>query len=230
MTVTYAYDITSANYQKRPPTGQICLYGTGTPDIQATPAMRQANPRAIIIGQSPTVLEDATVDIIDYERGAVQLSQLPGVVRDCLDSYDHADRPGQRTPLVYASLSNIPAVAIALTTAGLKGSGVGLYVADWSYTQAQAIAQLGHEINGYPVRGWQYQSLTDYDLDVFDTEWVNTVSGTVKPVKAQVPPGQWNDAEDWTWKSVVVIGVGEDGKLYSFAYDPGTGTWSKSLT
>jgi hypothetical protein len=230
MNVTYAYDITSINYEERPSFGHICLYATGTPDVEATHTMLSSNPQAIRIGQSPDESEDDTVDIIDFERGAVQLSQLAATVRNCLGSWDGAARPGQRKPLVYASLNNIPAVAEALDAGSLRGSGVGLHVAGWSYTQAQAIAQLGREINGYPVRGWQYQSLPDYDLDVFDTGWVNMVSGTAQEIKPEIPPGQWNDPGVWSWKAVVVTGVGEDGNLYSFAYDPVSGKWGKSVT
>jgi hypothetical protein len=45
------------------------------------------------------------------------------------------------------------------------------------------------------------------------------------PVIPLVPPGQWLDAEGWTWKDVVLTGVGTDANLYTFAYDDATGAW-----
>ena len=36
------------------------------------------------------------------------------------------------------------------------------------------------------------------------------------PAKPPVPPGQWLNPSEWTWKDAYVTGVGLDGALHLF--------------
>ena len=44
-----------------------------------------------------------------------------------------------------------------------------------------------------------------------------------------MPPGQWDDAADWTWAEVSVTGTGLDGKMHTFAYARSANVWAKVL-
>jgi Rv2525c-like, glycoside hydrolase-like domain len=45
------------------------------------------------------------------------------------------------------------------------------------------------------------------------------------PAKPPAPPGQWNNPDQWTWKDVLVIGAGLDGKIHLFRLE--NNTWVK---
>lgn len=165
------YDVTAANYPHRPSSGQIAFYVTGSPDIQSTTAMRAAHPNAITINQSNT---DANViaDEYDVETGALTPAQLPGLVKNAQAAWLTGN--GRRRPVAYVNQSNKTAVVNALTAA--KVTGVGLHIADYSLTEAQAINLLQSSSGPYPVIGYQYNDAGEYDEDVWLESWVNDVS------------------------------------------------------
>ena len=165
------YDVTAANYPHRPSSGQIAFYVTGSSDIQSTPAMRTAHPNAITINQSNT---DANViaDEYDVETGALTPAQLPGLVRNAQAAWLTGN--GRRRPVAYVNQSNKTTVVNALVAA--KVTNVGLHIADYSLTEAQAINLLQSSNGPYPVVGYQYNDAGEYDEDVWLESWVNDVS------------------------------------------------------
>lgn len=179
MTAVNGYDVTSSNYALRPATGQPALYITGSSDIVATKAMLAANPKAIQIDQSPVITAiDTTADVFDVERGAITIAELGEVIKDAWANFNKGVRPGQRKPMVYASLSNITAVANALVAAKTTAS---LWVAHWGVGVAEAIRQVNAASGPFPIHGFQYQNGSHFDLDVFSAEWLNDVSGVPLP-------------------------------------------------
>ena len=193
----FAVDVTAANYDSRPAGSKVCLYTTGSPDIVSTPAMRTANPDAVLIDQTPVAgVWDATADVDDYENGAVSLSELAPRARIRMASFKAGTRPGQREPAVYASESKIPEVANALIAGGVT-SGVGLWVADWNWTQATAVADVLAASGPFPIIGVQYSNAGAFDLDVFSSAWWNNRSGT--PVSVPTPTPVRFDQVNWRW-------------------------------
>ena len=181
------YDVTAANYNHRPMSGQISLYITGTPDIQASPAMLKANPGAVLIDQSPQVTAvDVTADVFDVERGAITVAELGQVIPYARAAYKDVKRTGQRSPVVYASEINMDAVRSELRSAKL--SGTGLFVAHWGIGAAAAEAMIRNSAKDeFPVRAVQYANGTYCDFDLFDTSWLNTRAARNLTPKA--PPG-----------------------------------------
>lgn len=229
-TVT-GWDATGSNLSHAPSTGQAAGYVTGGSGIEWTAAQWDQYPKAIRIDQSASVAEaDYTADIFDYESGAVTTADLPALLKGAQAAYKAGTRPGQRQPGVYCSESNVTTVANALSAAGI--TNVPLWIADWTGDETSAAAAVAAGSGPYPIVGYQYESSTYYDLDVFSESWLNTVSGSTSStsssgssVKASVPPGPWTGGGTWDWKEVIVTGIGTDGNLYAFAYDTATGAW-----
>jgi hypothetical protein len=179
MSTVTGYDVTASNYALRPSSGQIALYVTGNDGIAASAAMLAANPKAIRIDQSPVITAiDTTADVYDLEAGAVTVAEIGQVIKDAWNNFNHAVRPGQRKPMVYMSASNLTPVANALVAAGTTSS---LFVAHWGVSLADATAQVGAATGPFPLDGFQYQNAGNYDLDVWSTDWLNTVS-SVTPI------------------------------------------------
>lgn len=193
----FAVDVTAANYSTRPVGSKLCLYSTGSPDIVATAAMRTANPDAVIIDQTPVSgVWDATADVDDYETGAVSLTELAPRAKLRMASFKAGTRPGQREPAVYASQSNITTVVNALISGGVT-SGVGLWVADWSWTEQQAITDVLSASGPFPIVGVQYTNAGTFDRNVFSSSWWSNRSGQpVTPVT--VPPANITQSS-WRW-------------------------------
>lgn len=184
MGITVVADATHANISALPK-GYRAGYVTGSSEVQWTVDDWKANPNAIRIDQSPIkTVWDATADVDDMERGAVTLDELATRAKLRLASFHNATRPGQREPLVYASASNITNVVNALISGGIK-SGVGLWVANWNLTDPQAVEMVVAASGPFPIHGVQFHNAGLYDLSVFSTTWLNTVSGAPKP---PVPP------------------------------------------
>jgi len=190
MTVGYtnAIDVTAANYEHAPVNNmQVCLYVTGTPDIVATPEMREAHPSAVLIDQSSMGGQwDATADVQDYERGAVDLQELSGRVFESRSAFATGERPGQRQPAVYVSRNNAQTVATAMATT--LDREVNLWVADWSISVGEAIALLGTRIGDCVITGVQYEIDQYCDKSVFVTEWLDDKSKRPQE-KVSVTPG-----------------------------------------
>jgi hypothetical protein len=228
---TNGYDITALFYDQRPPSGWPAFYITGSATVQATEEMLTAYPQCLRIDQSPTITGiDTTADYFDVENMAITVAELPDIIADAILDYQEGVRPGQRWPAVYCSRDDptygVTPVCNALDNAGLGGAGVGLVIADWNNNYTQALNEVAASVPGpnnpFPVVGRQYQNAGPYDLDVFSLDWINTVAATPK-----APPGQWLNAEAWTWTDAAIIGTGTDGVLYEWIYNPTTGEWTQ---
>ncbi len=223
MTTVLGADCTGSNIAHLPE-GQAAGYVTGSAGVPWTAEDWAAHPRAVRIDQSPaSTVWDATADADDLENGAVTLGELAARAKVRLAAWHAGVRPGQRMPAVYASQDNITAVVDALIAGGVT-TGVGLWVAHYGVTEAEAVAAVLDGSGPFPVVAFQYSDQGGggtYDLDVFSVAWLENVSAAKPPV----PPGQWNNPAAWTWAEVTVTGTGLDGKLHTFALDGAT--WGK---
>lgn len=183
--ITLAYDAIAANVGSLPP-GQACGYTTGSGGIAWDSAMWSAHPGAVRIDQD-SVASDGTADILDVERGAATPADCGPWAKRALAAFRAATRPGQRTPGIYCSASNVSSVVNALNAAGVT-SGVGLWIADWNWTQAQAVQEVLAAAGPFPIIGAQFADAGNYDIDVFATAWLDHVSGTPAPP----PPGNYH--------------------------------------
>lgn len=176
MGITVVYDATHTNIASLP-AGKRAGYVTGKDGVQWLAEDWQANPDAIRIDQSPlSTVWDATADVDDYEKGAVSLNELAPRAKLRMAAYKTGTRPGQRTPLVYASASSLTDVCNALVSGGVT-SGVGLWVANWNLTEPQSIAEVLAASGPFPIRGVQFHNAGTFDMSVFDSAWFETVSG-----------------------------------------------------
>ena len=212
MTPVQGWDITAANYDKRPRMGQAMLYMTGSPDIKATPAMIAANPWCVLTDQSPVIDDiDTTADVYDCEAGALTVAELPDVINAALINRVKRARHGQRTPLVYASADNLDEVTSSLRRGNVGYPGCGLHVAHWGIGPAAAIAMIGTHINGFAVRAVQYENAGTYDLDYFDVEWLAT-------------SGQWNHSWTSHGQQWTLIQLGDKLSISANDLNPGNGS------
>lgn len=218
--VTDGADAISANTAALPQGIQVAGYATG-PGIAWTAGQWAEHPSALRIDQDPGAVVP-TADVLDVENGAATYADCSRWAHNALRSFSLAARPGQRSPAVYASKGNLTPVVNALIAGGIT-SGIGLWVADWTYSRDAAVAMLAASGGPFPVIGVQYSDQGGggkYDLDVFLTSWLENVSAP------PVPPGQWNDPAAWTWAIAVLAGTGLDGNAHAFTF---TGTsWIKT--
>jgi hypothetical protein len=180
-----AYDCISANVSRLPAGAQAVGYSTGTPDIKWTAAQRAAHPGVVLICQDAGAT-DATADELDIERYAATIAEAPGWSKRAYASYNAATRPGQRRPLVYVSADNVTPVVNSLIAGGVK-SGVGLHVANWNFSEAQAVKAVIDASGPFPIDAFQFTSGLYYDVDVYSVEWLATVSGHVTPPAPPAP-------------------------------------------
>jgi hypothetical protein len=96
-------------------------------------------------------------------------------------------------------------------------------VADWNNNVQMARAEVEQASGPYPIVWRQYANDGTYDAGVFSMPWLNAVSAARPPA----PPGQWTDPRAWSWRSAIVSGLGEDGKLHMFNLTGGT--WEKLI-
>ncbi len=226
MGFTVVYDVTGSNFGHQP-AGNVALYVTGSQGVPATAAQLAKHPEAVLIDQTPASGQwDNKADVDDYERGAVRLDELAGRAKARISSFNSAARPGQRSPAVYASASNISDVVNNLIKGGVK-SGVGLWVANWSLSEPTAISEVINASGPFPIIGVQFHNAGLFDISVFSTTWLNNRSAVHKPVKAVPPPGPWLDANEWDWREVSTIGVGMDGREHTFTYNRANNAWNK---
>lgn len=199
MSITLGADCTHANIASLPaglfPAGYVTEANPGD-GIAWTAADFAKYPHAVRIAQSPALSVDvnAHADVLDVEAGAATLADIGAWATAALASFKAASRPGQRTPLVYCSASNVTAVVNALNSAKLNHGEVGLWVAHWGEGQATAIADVNNASGPWPVHATQYANAGKYDLDVFSTAWLSNVSG--KPA----PPTSFGGVQaGWRW-------------------------------
>lgn len=193
--IRVVYDATGMNVSRLPGHAYYAGYVTGSGGIPWTAAEWNGHPGAIRIDQTPAATQwDDTADVDDYERGAVSLSELAPRAKARIAAFNSGKRPGQREPAVYASQSNISAVVNALLAGGVK-SGVHLWVANWSFSEANAAALVNAASGPFPIAGVQFQNAGAYDISVFSSDWMDKVSGgTPPPVPVPTPPPVHNSA------------------------------------
>ena len=176
------YDAAHANIGALP-AGQSMGYGTGSPWVCWTEADWKARPGALRVDQDPDAA-DPTADVLDVESGAATPADAPGWYRRALADWESAKRPGQRKPAGYASLDSITSLVNALIAGGVTSAG--LIIADYSLTEAEAVALVANASGPFPVVGVQWRDAGLYDCDVFSVPWLEAVSG--KPVPPPPPP------------------------------------------
>ena len=224
MSITFARDATHLNIKAIPAGMLAALYTTGSRDIKATADDFATHPNCVRICQDHG--SDITADILDMEIGAANPLDCVVWITKARMSFNNVMRPGQRWPGIYASLSRITELANAFVTA--KITNVPLWIAEWGLGQGIAINQIESASGPFPIIGFQIRNDGASDFDIFSTEWLNNRSKMPSSITPMVPPGQWNDPKVWEWKDATMIGIGLDGKLHSFKFDPATGQWTKS--
>lgn len=173
--IVVGYDATHQNVSRLPKGSQAAGYTTGSASIAWTNADWARFPGAVRICQDLGAT-DTTADVLDVESGAATPGDCPGWAKKATANYTTNVRPGQRTPAIYTSASNVTTVANALVNGGVK-SGVGLWVANWSLTEAQAIADVQAASGPFPIIGVQYSSGSFFDYDIWAAAWLSAVSG-----------------------------------------------------
>jgi len=173
--ITIAYDATHDNIGRLPENAQAVGYWTGGPGVLWTAADRAAHPGAVQVCQDAGATY-AAADVLDVERGAATTADVGPWAHAALESRRAAARAGQRSPLIYANASMITPVANALVAARLDDGSVGLFVANWSLTRAQAVADVLAASGPFPIRGIQFSDDGPYDVDVFETAWLSARS------------------------------------------------------
>ena len=173
MSVVVGHDSIHVNVSRLPP-GPCAGYTTGTPDIRWTAADWAARPGAVRICQD-SAASDHTADVLDVERYAATNSEAAGWYKAAEKAYLAGQRPGQRSPAVYTSASNVTPLVNALIAGGVK-SGPGLWVANWNLTQVQAYADVINAAGPFPIVAVQWASGQWYDTDVFSGSWLARVS------------------------------------------------------
>jgi hypothetical protein len=225
--VIEAQDATTTNASAIPSGVLACGYDTGG-GIAWTPAQFAAHNTpypAIHIDQDPSA-SDATADILDVESGAATVAEIPGWIIRARAKYAAKVRPSQRWPGIYLSMGNLSAAVSALQGAGIVN--VPFWTAQPGIGLAAATQRVVTATGPYPCIGVQYQYNTLTDLNVFNEEWVKTMTGNAVPPtpppapansRPPAPPGEYE-------KGVVLTGIGLDGNLWITTYSPVTGKWS----
>lgn len=150
-------------------------YITGFGAVPWTPAQFARHPDAIRIDQGPvnTPLNELA-DVLDVEKSAATVDDVPEWVRGARAAFHAGARPGQRQPLIYMSRDTVTPVANVLAAANIT-SGVGLWLA--APMLAADAAQLVTQASGpYPITGVQFAFNGDHDVSVFNADWFNNVS------------------------------------------------------
>jgi hypothetical protein len=175
MSVVIGHDAIHLNVS-RLPHGQTAGYTTGSSDIKWTSSDWAAHPQGVRICQDSGT--DHTADVLDVETGAATNTNATHWHSSAVAAFNAATRPGQRYPAIYTSASNVTPLVNALIAAGIK-SGVGLWVANWNLSDAEAVAEVQNAAGPFPIIGVQFQSGQYYDTSVFSSTWLEHVS--VKP-------------------------------------------------
>jgi hypothetical protein len=180
------YDAAHANVGFLP-AGQAMGYATGSPWVCWTGADWKARPGALRVDQDPDA-RDPTADVLDVESGAATPADAPGWHRRATADFESAARPGQRRPAGYASLDSITSLVNAFIAGGVTSAG--LIIADYSLTEAEAVALVANASGPFPVVGAQWRDAGAYDCDVFSVPWLEAVSGKPSPHPADPTYGK----------------------------------------
>jgi hypothetical protein len=204
--IVVGYDTTHALIASLPAGALAAGYTTGSPDIAWTAQDWAAHPHALricqdwdvsadISTQDPDLLAIITSDYLDTESGAAVPADAPGWYKQALACYKAGTRPGQRLPGFYMSANSVTDVVNHLVSGGVT-SGPVLIVADWNLSEPQAVADVYNASGPFPIRGVQFRDPGPYDIDVYDSAWLNAVSGTVTPPAPHGPYLQVADGSD----------------------------------
>ena len=177
MELLTVYDATAANLDRItiPPGVKMAGYVTGSGGVPWTPDQWSRHPDAIRIDQSPINTDtNETADVLDVEKSAATLADVPQWVRAAWGHYHAATRPGQRAPTVYISRDTVTPLANVLVAAGIK-SGVNLWLAEPTTTE-QASHLVETAGGPWPIVGVQYDYLTSHDVSVVNAGWFADVS------------------------------------------------------
>lgn len=173
--VVAGFDCIGANEPNFPRSAQMAGYDTGSGSVPWTAKQFAAHPGAVHIDQDPAA-RDPLADALDVESGAATFADCPVWSRKAQRDYETIARPGQRTPAIYESASNVTPVVNALIGGGVT-SGVGLWVANWNLTETEAIDEVLNASGPFPIIGAQYASGNLGDFDVWSRKWLENVSG-----------------------------------------------------
>jgi hypothetical protein len=173
MSVVVGHDAIHANIG-RLPAGPCAGYTTGSADIRWTANDWITHPGAVRICQDAAA-SDHTADVLDVERYAATNAEAAGWFKAAEKAYLSGARPGQRSPAIYTSASNVTPLVNALIAGGVK-DGCGLWVANWNLTQVQAYADVVNAAGPFPIVAVQWASGQYYDTDVFSGSWLARVS------------------------------------------------------
>lgn len=184
VTTVLVFDATHDNIGALPEGAQVAGYATGTgTHIRWTDADFAAHPGAVRIDQDPAA-SDPTADVLDIEAGAATPASAPGWVTRALASRTSQARPGQRSPAVYMSQSGVTEVVNALVAGGIS-SGVGLWIAHFGLTQAQATQMVLSASGPFPVIGVQFRN-----APAFPTSAYSAPTGSPPAASSPSPPGR----------------------------------------
>jgi len=173
MSVVIGHDAIGVNVSRLPP-GQAAGYTTGTSGIAWNSSGWAAHPGAVRICQDAAA-SDRTADVLDVERYAATNSVAAGWCKAAQKTFFAGARPGQRSPALYTSASNVTPLVNALIAGGVT-HGCGLWVANWNLSQVQAYADVVNAAGPFPIIGVQWSSGPFYDTDVFSGTWLARVS------------------------------------------------------
>lgn len=191
-TVTLGADVISENLHLVPVGAfpvlglYVTQVGGGTGFIAATPAQLAAHPDCVKYGQLPSG-DPFWVDVLDKEAGAATDQEVKDWAHNAQSSFTAGTHPGQRMPAIYVSANGVSQVANDLVAAGVT-SGIGLIIANWNLSEAQAAADVIAHAGPFPIVGLQYRDPGPYDLDVYLTEWLLERSGPKPPANTYGPP------------------------------------------
>lgn len=188
----------------------VAGYDTGSSNIVWTPQDWGEIPSGLVevrIDQDFTGSPQPSANVIDCESGAWQ----PGQV-DTRMAIATSPRP-----TVYASLETLDKIA---QTEKWRGD---VWVVQESNTEPTAPPTVPE---GFTAIGqqWYFGNPSFDGSVVFDSYWPER--HVAMPGTPKAPPGQWLDAQAWSWQEAVIIGRGLNNQLYGFAYDEATGEWA----
>ena len=188
------YDAIRVNASSMPRGARVYAgYSTGSGDVPWTEALFAEYATAL--GPCLRICQDvgatdATADYLDVEGGAATFADCPGWAKRALEAHAAASRPGQRSPAVYCSASNVTPVVNSLTAGGVT-SGVGLIIANWSVTEAQAVRDVLGAAGPFPVAGYQIADPGAYDVNVYSAAWLASMAGPWEaPAPVPAPPAK----------------------------------------
>jgi hypothetical protein len=179
------YDAIRVNIASLPPDAPAYAgYATGAGIVPWTQAQFDAHATSLgpclRVDQDPAA-SDPTADYLDVENGAATPADGPGWVKRAAAARAAVRRRGQRPPAIYMNASTVTSVVNALIDGGVK-SGAGLIIADWSLTEAQALADVLAAAGPFPVVGIQCADSGPYDVNIFSRAWLlDQAGGAVTP-------------------------------------------------